>query len=166
MADTKTKSKAKTSKAQSKKPSSGSASKAKSKAKAKTTKATKNGAQKNGAQASSKNGAQSSSNGSTPVLEKAKIPLLAGGAAVAGVAGAVIAATHSGGKRKVLGVSVPKRSKLHLPKKNGLKSDAHKVAGAVADAAKRADTFGQGVSRIASSVKQVSESADDAVKKV
>ena len=161
MADTKqAKSKTKAKKPQSKS-SAGSASKAKSKAKAKTAKATKNGAQ-----ATAKNGAQStSSNGSTPVLEKAKIPLLAGGAAVAGVAGAVFAATHAGGKRKVLGVSVPKRSKLHLPKKNGFKSDAHKVAGAVADAAKRADTFGQGVSRIASSVKQVSESADDAVKK-
>jgi hypothetical protein len=143
MADTKqAKSKIKSKKAQSKKPSASSASKAKA------------------------NGAQStSSNGAAPILEKAKIPLLAGGAAVAGVAGAVLAATHSGGKRKVLGVPVPKRSKLRLPKKNGFKSDAHKVAGAVADAAKRADTFGQGVSRIASSVKQVSESADDAVKK-
>jgi len=165
MADTKqAKSKAKTKKAQSKS-STGSASKAKSKAKAKTAKATKNGAQAT-AKNAAKNGAQStSSNCDTPILEKAKIPLLAGGAAVAGVAGAVLAATHSGSKRKVLGVSVPKRSKLHLPKKNGLKTDAHKVAGAVADAAKRADTFGQGVSRIASSVKQVSESADDAVKK-
>ena len=143
MADTKqTKSKAKSKKAQSKKPSTSSASKVKA------------------------DDAQStSSNGAAPILEKAKIPLLAGGAAVAGVAGAVLAATHAGGKRKVLGVPVPKRSKLKLPKKNGFKSDAHKVAGAVADAAKRADTFGQGVSRIASSVKQVSESADDAVKK-
>lgn len=157
MADTKTRSKAKAKKAQSKKPQS---------------KASKNGAQSSAKAAkqttakAAKNGSQStSSNGSAPILEKAKIPLLAGGAAVAGVAGAVIAATHSSGKRKVLGVSVPKRSKLHLPKKNGFKTDAHKVAGAVADAAKRADTFGQGVSRIASSVKQVSESADDAVKK-
>jgi hypothetical protein len=157
MADTK-EAKAKSKKAQSKKPATGSASKAKSKAKAKTA--------KNGAQATSQDDAQGTgSNGSTPILEKAKVPLLAGGAAVAGVAGAVFAATHVGGKRKVLGVSVPKRSKLHLPKKNGFKSDAQKVAGAVADAAKRADTFGQGVSRIASSVKQVSESADDAVKK-
>jgi hypothetical protein len=99
-------------------------------------------------------------------LEKAKIPLLAGGASVAGVAGAILA-SRSGGKRKVLGVPVPKpkRSKLSLPKKNGLKSDARKVTGAVSDVAKRADTFGQGVSRIASSVRQVSESADDAVKK-
>jgi hypothetical protein len=149
MADTKqAKPKAKSTKAQSKKPSASSASKAKA----------KNGAKANGAQ-------DTSSNGAAPILEKAKIPLLAGGAAVAGVAGAVLAATHSGGKRKVLGVSVPKRSKLKLPKKNGFKSDAHKVAGAVADAAKRADTFGQGMSRIASSVRQVSESADEAVKK-
>jgi len=144
MADTKqAKSKAKAKKTQSKKPSASAASKAKT----------------NGAQSTS------ASNGTAPILEKAKVPLLAGGAAVAGVAGAVLAATHSGGKRKVLGVPVHKRSKLKLPKKNGFKSDAHKVAGAVADAAKRADTFGQGVSRIASSVRQVSESADEAVKK-
>jgi hypothetical protein len=113
---------------------------------------------------SSANGAQSTANGVAPIVQKAKIPLLAGGAAVAGVAGAVLA-SRSGGKRKVLGVAVPKRSKLSLPKKNGFKSDARKVTSAVADAAKRADHFGQGVSRIASSVKQVSDSADEAVKK-
>ena len=90
--------------------------------------------------------------------------MLAGGAAVAGVAGAVLA-SKAGGKRKVLGVSLPKRSKLSLPKKNGFKPDARKVTSAVTDAAKRADNFGQGVSRIASSVKKAGEAADDAVKK-
>lgn len=161
MAETK---QAKPKKAQSKKTSTGSKSKTKTKASASKAKAKAPGSAKNGARSSS-NGARGTSNGVAPIVQKAKLPLLAGGAAVAGVAGAVIAATHTGGKRKVLGVSVPKRSKLSLPKKNGFKSDAHKVAGAVADAAKRADTFGQGVSRIASSVKQVSESADEAVKK-
>jgi hypothetical protein len=150
-------------KTQSKKASTGSGSK--SKAKAKAGKASSPASAKNGA--SAKEGAQNTTNGVAhgvaPIVQKAKLPLLAGGAAVAGVAGAVLA-SRSGGKRKVLGVPVPK-PKLSLPKKNGLKSDARKAAGAVADAAKRAEDFGQGVSRIASSVKQVSESADDAVKK-
>jgi hypothetical protein len=54
---------------------------------------------------------------------------------------------------------------LSLPKKNGFKPDARKVTSAVTDAAKRADDFGQGVSRIASSVKKVGDAADEAVKK-
>lgn len=157
MAETK---QAKPKKTQAKKTSTGSGAKGKAKAKAKAGKAS--------SPASAKNGAQNSTNGVAhgvgPLVQKAKLPLLAGGAAVAGVAGAVLA-SRSGGKRKVLGVPVPKRSKLSLPKKNGFKSDARKAASAVADAAKRADDFGQGVSRIASSVKQVSDSADDAVKK-
>ena len=145
--------------------SKSSKSKSSSKAKAKS--------QDNGSKASKAPSAASSdsasSNGASsgvgPIVQKAKLPLLAGGAAVAGVAGAVLAASRTGGKRKVLGVSVPKHSKLSLPKKNGIKSDAHKVASAVADAAKRADTFGQSVSKIASSVQKVGESADEAVKK-
>lgn len=157
MAETK---QAKPKKTQAKKTSTGSGSKGKAKAKAKAGKASSPASAKNGAQ----NTTNGVANGVAPIMQKAKLPLLAGGAAVAGVAGAVIA-SRSGGKRKVLGVPVPKRSKLSLPKKNGLKSDARKAAGAVADVAKRADDFGQGVSRIASSVKQVSESADDAVKK-
>jgi hypothetical protein len=165
MAETKqAKPKPKSKKTQSKKASTGASSA--SKAKAKTGKTSSPASAKNGA--SAKDGAQNTTNGVAngvaPIVQKAKLPLLAGGAAVAGVAGAVLA-SRSGGKRKVLGVPVPKRSKLSLPKKNGLKSDARKAAGAVAGAAKRADDFGQGVSRIASSVKQVSESADDAVKK-
>jgi hypothetical protein len=149
-----------------KKASTGSGSK--SKAKAKTGKAPSSASSNGGASesvaASVKNGAQSAANGVGPIVQKAKIPLLAGGAAVAGVAGVVLA-SHSGGQRKVLGVPVSKRSKLALPKKNGFKSDARKVTSAVADVAKRADHFGQGVSRIASSVQQVSASADEAVKK-
>lgn len=103
-----------------------------------------------------KHSAQEALNGAGSALQKAKLPLLAGGAAAAGVAGAVLA-TRSGGKRKVLGVS--------MPKKNGFKPDAQKMTKAVTDAARRADSFGQGVSRIASSVKKVGEAADEAVKK-
>ena len=155
MAETKSK------KAPAKKRASGSASKAKSKAR-ESTSAGSNGSES--IAGSVKNGAQGAIEEVGPILQKAKLPLLAGGAAVAGVAGAVLA-SKSGGRRKVLGVSVPKRSKLSLPKKNGFKSDARKVTSAVADAAKRADDFGQGVSRIASSVKKVGETADEAVKK-
>jgi hypothetical protein len=111
-----------------------------------------------------KNGAQGAVGGIAPVVQKAKVPLIAGGAAVAGVAGAVLA-SRSERKRKVLGVTVPKRSKLHLslPKKNGFKSDARKATRSVTKAAQSADRFGKGVSRIAASVQQVGESADDAV---
>jgi hypothetical protein len=161
MAETK-QAKSKSKKSRSKKASNGSSSKSstasssKSKAKSKAGKA---------ASSASSNGGQSHANGVVPIIQKAKVPLIAGGAAVAGVAGAVLAASRTGGKRKVMGVSMPKRSKLSLPKKNGFKPDAHKVASAVADAAKRADSFGQNVSRIASSVQKVGESADEAVKK-
>jgi hypothetical protein len=156
MAETKTK------KTQAKKAASGSASKAKSKARNSSSAA--NGAGSESITDSVKHGAQGALNGAGSVLEKAKVPLLAGGAAVAGVAGVVLA-SKSGGKRKVLGVSVPKRSKLSLPKKNGFKPDARKMTRAVTDAAKRADDFGQGVSRIAGSVRKAGEAADEAAKK-
>jgi hypothetical protein len=156
MAETKSK------KPRAKKRASGSASKAK--AKSRDSSSESNGTGSGSITDSVKHGAQGAIDGAGPVLQKAKLPLLAGGAAVAGVAGAVLA-SKTGGKRKVLGVSVPKRSKLSLPKKNGFKPDARKVTSAVTDVAKRADDFGQGVSRIASSVKKVGEAADEAVKK-
>jgi hypothetical protein len=112
-------------------------------------------------------GAQQAANGISTVAQKAKVPLLASGAVLAGVAGAVIA-TRSGKRRKVLGISMPKPSGFNgisMPKRNGLKADASKVTGAVTEAAKRADRFGQRVSRVASSVQNVSETANEAVKK-
>jgi hypothetical protein len=52
-----------------------------------------------------------------------------------------------------------------MPRK-GLKTvDARKIPGAVTEAAKRADRFGQRVSSVANSVQMVSQSADKAVKK-
>lgn len=164
MAQTK-QAKSKKSQSQAKRRPSGSNSKTKAKASQTASKAKSNGAGSDSIAESVKNGAQGAVNGVAPIAQKAKLPLLAGGAAVAGVAGAILA-SRNGGKRKVLGVEIPKRSKLSLPKKNGgFKPDAHKAASAVAKAAKRADDFGQGVSRIASSVQKVSETADDAVKK-
>ena len=102
-------------------------------------------------------GAEGAANEITTVARKAKVPLLASGVALAGAAVAAVATKRSGKRRKVLGVSMPKR--------NGFKTDARKITGAVSDAAKRADHFGQGMSRVASSVQTVSETADEAVKK-
>jgi len=97
-----------------------------------------------------------SAKGVPPLARKAKVPLLASGAALVGVAGA-IAATHSGKRHKALGFS--------MPKANGMKPDAKKISEAVVDIAKRADEFGQGVSRVASSVRGVGETANEVAKK-
>jgi len=121
--------------------------------------------------------------GAADVARKAKTPLIASGAAVAGVAGAVVLSQTGNGRRKVLGVSMPKRSKLgqakrhmpgkrqmpkvHMPEIKGkdLRKDAHKLAGAVTDAAKQADALGQRVSQVANSVQKVGETAGEAAKK-
>jgi uncharacterized phage infection (PIP) family protein YhgE len=102
-------------------------------------------------------GAQNAAQGVAGVVKKAKTPLIAGGAAIAGLAGAAVLNSARSRRRKVLGVK--------MPRGNGLKVDARKVAGAVTDAAKRADQFGQRVSSVANSVQTVSETADKAAKK-
>lgn len=102
-------------------------------------------------------GAQGAASEITTVARKAKVPLFASGVALAGAAAAAAVTMRSGKRRKVFGVSMPKR--------NGFKTDARKITGAISDAAKRADHFGQGMSRVASSVQTVSETADEAVKK-
>jgi hypothetical protein len=89
--------------------------------------------------------------------------LVASGAALAGVAGAIVA-TRSGRHRKVLGVSVPKG--VSMPKMNGKKPDAKKISGAVVEAAKRAERFGQNVSRVASSVRDAGETTNEVAKKI
>jgi hypothetical protein len=166
MAETKKASKAKRTKPR--KPSASSKSKA--------SKAAKGSSGSNGASASGSsvketvvNGAHGAANGIAPVAQKAKLPLLATGAALAGAA-AVIATKAGGHQRKVLGVKVPKRSKVHLPsvhvpKGQGVKADVRKAADAVTDAAAQADELGQRISKVASSVKTVSETANDAAKK-
>jgi len=102
-------------------------------------------------------GTQTAAHGVATFAKKAKTPLLTGGAALAGVAGAAVLTARSRRRRKVLGVSLPKR--------NGLKVDAQKVTEAITDAAKRADRIGQRVSRVSNSVQDVSETANTAVKK-
>jgi hypothetical protein len=92
--------------------------------------------------------------------------LIAGGAALAGVAGAAAMNARSNRRRKVLGVPIRKPGlKLNGLRRNGLKVDAQKLSSAVSDAAKRADRFGQRVSSVASGVQQVSETANKEAKK-
>lgn len=174
------------------KPKKAAAKRAGAKAKSGARKATgRSGGSKsaNGASASGNGGgaaAKASRNGSEAgstvgaVAEKAKLPLLATGAVVAGAA-AVIATKGAGHKqRKVLGVPVPKRSKSHMPKVSvpkvsvpkigmpkgkGLKGDVRRAAGTVSDVAKQADQIGKRISRVANSVQAVGEATDDAAKK-
>jgi hypothetical protein len=106
-------------------------------------------------------GAQNAVQGVAGFVKKAKAPLIAGGVAVAGIAGVTAAAALNNARsrrRKVLGVPMPRGKKLK-------DLDARKIAGAVTDGAKRADRFGQRVSSVASGVQTVSETADKAAKK-
>jgi len=65
------------------------------------------------------------------------------------------------------GFSMPKKpSGFSLPKRNGIRRDARKVAGAVNDAAKRADRVGQRISLVAGGVQNISETTDQAVKRM
>jgi hypothetical protein len=103
-------------------------------------------------------GAQNAAQAVSGVVKKAKTPLIAGGAAIAALAGAAALNNVRSRRRKVLGVT--------MPRGNGLKKfDARKVAGVVTEGAKRADRFGQRVSSVAGSVQMVSETADKAAKK-
>jgi hypothetical protein len=102
-------------------------------------------------------GAQNTAKGVAGAAKKAKAPLIAGGVAIAGLAGAAALNARSR-RRKVLGVTMPRGDRLK-------KIDARKVAAAVTDAAERADGFGQRVSNVANRVQKVSETADKAAKK-
>jgi hypothetical protein len=104
-----------------------------------------------------KAGTQGSAKRVAAFAEKAKTPLLTGGAALAGVAGATLLTARSQRRRKVLGVPLPKR--------NGVKVDAQKMTEAIANAAKRADEIGHGVSRVANGVQAVAETANATAKK-
>jgi hypothetical protein len=109
--------------------------------------------------------------------KRAKTPLLAGGAALAGFAGAAIARSQSksnsrGGALDSLRDALPSRpqsSGFNLPKLpkrgGGLKGGVRKVSHNVSEAAKQADQFGQRISNVANAVQRVSETADKAAKK-
>lgn len=167
MAQTKTKSRAKRSGSNSRgsrslsPKSNGSSGSSKAKAKA----SGKAASSSNGVADSVKRGAA----GVAPIARKAKVPLLASGAALAGVGGAIVA-TRSGRRHKVLGISMPKHGismpKMNGVKLNGVKPDARKISAVVVDAAKRADRFGQDVSRVAGSVRDAGEAANKVAKKI
>jgi hypothetical protein len=129
-------------------------------------------------------GAQTTARGVAGFAKKAKVPLIAGGAAIAGLAGGVALNARSR-RRTVLGVTMPSGNQLKkvhteritgavtgaakrvkMPSGNQLKNvDAEKITGTVSDAAKRADRWGQRVSSVAKSVQTMSESAKEAAKK-
>jgi hypothetical protein len=62
---------------------------------------------------------------------------------------------------------MPKRKSLKVPtpKLNGFKAEARTLTKSVSSAAQRADQFGQRVSRVASGVQNVSDTANETVKK-
>lgn len=174
MAQTKTNPKSSKSKSRSSTSSNGASA---SRGKAKSTRKASASRSKNGASASVKgkasgasasgkekvsDGAQGVAKGIGPIAEKAKVPLLATGAAAAGIAGAVVA-SRKGKSRKVLGMRMPKGN--FMPKANGFKPDAQKMSGAVVDAAKKADKLGQRISRVAGAVQDIGDASQKAVKK-
>jgi hypothetical protein len=121
-------------------------------------------------------GAQSAAQGVAGFVKRARTPLIAGGAAIAALAGAAALNNARSRRRNVLGVTMPRGKELKnldarkiagaVTRGKELKNlDARKIAGAVTDGAKRADRFGQRVSSVASSVQMVSETADKAAKK-
>jgi hypothetical protein len=115
-------------------------------------------------------GAQDAAETVSDFASKTKTGLIAGGAAAAGLVATVIVTQRSRRGPTVLGVKLPKRNSgvmpnRLIPKSGGIKRDTRKIASKVADAADRAERIGQRVSNVASSVKQVSESADQAAKK-
>jgi hypothetical protein len=100
---------------------------------------------------------QGAARGVASFAKKARGPLLTGGAGVAGVAAAVAVTARSKRRRKVLGITLPRRKDLRV--------DAQKVTETIAEAARRADRFGQNMSRVASGVQDVSQEANKAAKK-
>jgi hypothetical protein len=75
------------------------------------------------------------------VAGKAKVPLLAGGAALVGtVGGVVIGSTHSGDK--VLGISLPKRKRVRIRSKD------------LAKAAKEVGRFGDNVGELGAELRR------------
>lgn len=123
--------------------SSGSSAKAKAAPKPRATKRPSRPRRSgNGSKATSHNGA-------AHVASKAKVPLLAGGAALVGtVGGVVIGSTHSGDK--VLGISLPKRRRPRISSTD------------LAKAAKEVGRFGDSVGELGAELRRVRQGlADD-----
>lgn len=79
---------------------------------------------------------------------KAKVPLLAGSAALAGIAGGVVIGARGLRRRKILGVPVPRRSVLVSSTKN------------LADAARDAGKLGQQMGQLTTEVHKTREAMD------
>lgn len=78
------------------------------------------------------------------VAEKAKVPALAAGAGLAGLAGGVVLASRNS-RKQVLGVPMPTKSGTQAVSKN------------LADAAKNVGSFGEGMGSLAGEVRKVRE---------
>jgi hypothetical protein len=78
------------------------------------------------------------------VGKKAKVPALAAGAGLAGLAGGVLLAAHNSRKR-VLGVPMPTKSGTRAVSKN------------LAEATKNVGSFGEGMASLATEVRKVRE---------
>jgi hypothetical protein len=83
------------------------------------------------------------------VASKAKVPLLAGGAALVGtVGGVIVGSTHSGDK--VLGISLPKRKRVRIRSKD------------LAKTAKEVGRFGDSVGELGTELRRLRQGlADD-----
>jgi hypothetical protein len=136
---------------------SGNGAKAKAASKPKATKRPRPGRSSNGSKATSDNGVSNGIEGGAKaardavrsagkdaahVASKAKVPLLAGGAALVGtVGGVVIGSTRSGDK--VLGISLPKRKRARIRSKD------------LAKAAKEVGRFGDNVGELGAELRRV-----------
>jgi hypothetical protein len=94
------------------------------------------------------NGAQGAGHAVGEAASKAKTPLLAGGAALAGLAGGVAIGARGMRRRKVLGVPVPRRSAMKKSTKN------------LASAARDVGKFGQQVGELSSEVRRTREAME------
>jgi methyl-accepting chemotaxis protein len=102
------------------------------------------------------------------ILKRAKTPLLAGGAALAGVAGGLALrarGNHRGGALSNFRNSLPGNSNGLNLRRGGFKRGVRQLSKSVSEVAERADRIGQGVSKAANTVQKVSDTANDAAKK-
>jgi hypothetical protein len=99
------------------------------------------------------NGAQTAGSSVGKAASNAKTPLLASGAALAGLAGGVAIGARGTRQRKVLGMPVPRRSVLKSSTKD------------LATAARQAGKLGQQVSELTSEVRHTREAIDSGGKR-
>jgi len=89
---------------------------------------------------------------------KAKTPLLAGGAALAGVAGGIALGARQGGHSKTLSKAMPRKPLVKVPRKPLVKVDSRDLA----KAAKEVGEFGMHLGQLASELRRTREDASGA----